>query len=225
MPPQAFAVVRILRTGGGTCRLPARPTRRLIRRLIRRPARCQFCHHPRRRQFLWSLLRRPPSAACGWSRFLAAGRPTTARYTGPRARAPSRTREYLDGRGGSGRRLVQAVRPGDRRNPGRRPVSETTRPMHDRTGPEPDCPAHSVPYPGSAAQDPAHRDVAADGEGSGDDRDPQLRAAKPRARAAAGACARPPARTRAARPSGPMALHRDRGRLALLPAAPVRLGG
>ena len=110
-------------------------------------------------------------------------------------------------------RVVQAVRPGGRGNPGRRPVAETTRSLDDRTSPGADQPAHPDPCPRSEAQDPAHRDVAAGGAGGGDDRRAQLRAAVPRAGPAPGAPARPPSRARAARPPGAMALHRNRGRL------------
>src|SRR6185437_9255107 len=55
--------------------------------------------------------------------------------------------------------MVQAVRPGNRRNPGRRPVAETTRSLDDRTGPGPDQPPDPDPYPGPEAQDPADRDI------------------------------------------------------------------
>src|SRR6185295_1530898 len=56
--------------------------------------------------------------------------------------------------------MVQAVRPGNRRNPGRRPVAETTRSLDDRTGPGPDQPPDPDPYPGPEAQDPADHDIA-----------------------------------------------------------------
>ena len=115
--------------------------------------------------------------------------------------------------GGSRRRMVQAVRPGNRRNPGRRPVAETTRSLDDRTGPGPDQPPDPDPYPGPEAQDPADRDIAPGRARGGDDRRAQFRAAVPRAGAAPGAAARPPARARAACPPGAVALHRDRGRL------------
>src|SRR6185369_12974748 len=109
--------------------------------------------------------------------------------------------------------MVQAVRPGNRRNPGRRPVAETTRSLDDRTGPGPDQPPDPDPYPGPEAQDPADRDIAPGRARGGDDRRAQFRAAVPRAGAAPGAAARPPARARAGGPPGAVALHRDRGRL------------
>src|SRR6476659_9304354 len=112
--------------------------------------------------------------------------------------------------------MVQAVRPGNRRNPGRRPVAETTRSLDDRTGPGPDQPLDPDPYPGPEAQDPADRDIAPGRARGGDDRRAQFRATVPRAGAAPGAAARPPARARAAGPHGAVALHRNRGRLARL---------
>ena len=131
------------------------------------------------------------------------------------ARSFSRLQHRPSGpRGGPRGRVVQAVRPGDRRDPGRRPVAAATRSLDDRTGPGSHHPAHPDAIRGPAAQDPAHRDVAAGGARGGDDRRAQFRAAVPRAGATPGAAARPPARARTARPSGPMALHRDRDRLA-----------
>src|SRR5438045_3019425 len=115
--------------------------------------------------------------------------------------------------------MVQAVRPGNRRNPGRRPVAETTRSLDDRTGPGPDQPPHPDPYPGAEAQDPADRDIAPGRVRDGDDRGAQFRAAVPRAGVAPGAAARPPARARTACPPGAVALHRNRGRLARRPDA------
>ena len=114
---------------------------------------------------------------------------------------------------GPGHRVVQAVRPDNRRNPGRRPVAETARPLDDRTRPDADRPAQPDPDAWSEAQDPAHRDVAAHGARGGDDRRAQLRAAKPRTGAAPGARAAPPTRARASRPPSAMALHRNRDRL------------
>ena len=102
------------------------------------------------------------------------------------------------------------------------PVAAATRSLDDRTGPESHHPAHPDASPGPAAQDPAHRDIAAGGARGGDDRRAQLRAAVPRAGATPGAAARPPVRARTARPSGPVALHRDQGRLADV-RAPVDL--
>src|SRR5690349_3610492 len=110
--------------------------------------------------------------------------------------------------------MVQAVRPGNRRNPGRRPVAETTRSLDDRTGPGPDQPPHPDPYPGPEAKDPADRDIAPGRARGGDDHRAQFRAAVPRAGVAPGATIRPPARARAACPPGAVALHRNRGRLA-----------
>src|SRR6185295_448453 len=112
--------------------------------------------------------------------------------------------------------MVQAVRPGNRRNPGRRPVAETTYSLDDRTGPGPDQPPHPDRYPRPEAQDPADHDITPGSARGGDDRRAQFRAAVPRAGAAPGATARPPARARAARPPGAVALHRNRGRLARL---------
>jgi hypothetical protein len=83
-------------------------------------------------------------------------------------------------RGGPGHRVVQAVRPGNRRNPGRRPVAEAAHSLDDRTRPDTDRPAQPDSDAGSEAQDPTHRDVAAHGARGGDDRRAQLRAAKPR---------------------------------------------
>jgi hypothetical protein len=123
-------------------------------------------------------------------------------------------------RGGPGHCMVQAVRPGNRRNPGRRPVAETARPLDDRTRPGTDRPAQPDPDAWSEARDPAHRDLAARGARGGDDRRAQLRAAKPRTGAASGACAAPPARAGASRSPGAMALHRNRDRLAA--ASPFR---
>ena len=123
-------------------------------------------------------------------------------------------------RGGPSHRVVQAIRPGNRGNPGRRPVAETARSLDDRTRPNTDRPAQPVLDAGSEAQDPTHRDVAAHGARGGDDRRAQLRAAKPRTGAAPGARAAPPARARASRPPSAMALHRNRDwltrRIALL---------
>ena len=212
--------------------LPSRP----LHGRLPPPLRCRPFRRPLPRPF-----RRPPSAGSGSSRFPAPGRPMTARCTGPRARrrarypspvrAPTRTRSHREapsrpvllsqsaraspprGTGGPRGRVVQAVRPGDRGNPGRRPVTETTHSLDDRTSPGADQPAHPDPRPRSEAQDPAHHDVAAGGAGGGDDRRAQLRAAVPRAGPAPGAPARPPSRSRAARPPGAMALHRNRGRL------------
>ena len=123
-------------------------------------------------------------------------------------------------RGGPSHRVVQAIRPGNRRNPGWRPVAETARSLDDRTRPNTDRPAQPVLDARSEAQDPTHRDVAAHGARGGDDRRAQLRAAKPRTGAAPGARAAPPARARASRPPSAMALHRNRDwltrRIALL---------
>jgi hypothetical protein len=123
-------------------------------------------------------------------------------------------------RGGPGHRVVQTVRPGNRRNPGRRPVAETARSLDDRTRPDTDRPAQPDPDAWSEAQDPAHRDLAAHGARGGDDRRAQLRAAKPRTGAAPGARAAPPTRAGASRSPGAMALHRNRDRLAA--ASPFR---
>jgi hypothetical protein len=116
---------------------------------------------------------------------------------------------------GPGHRVVQAVRPGNRGNPGRRPVAETARSPGDRTRPDTDRPAQPDPDAGSEAEDPAHRDVPAHGARGGDDRRTQLRAAKPRTGTATRARAAPPAGARPSRPPGAMALHRNRDRLAL----------
>ena len=101
---------------GGTCRLPALPTRHLPghlpgqpprRRPPGRPVRRPVLRRPVRRRLLRlleRLLRRPPSAGCAWLRYPAAGRLMTARCTAPRARrrarypgrarAPTRTGEH-----------------------------------------------------------------------------------------------------------------------------------
>src|SRR4029079_8454530 len=85
--------------------------------------------------------------------------------------------------------------------------------LDDRTGPGPDQPPDPDPYPGPEAQDPADRDITPGRARGGDDRRAQFRATIPRAGAAPGAAARPPARARAACPPGAVGLHRDRGRL------------
>jgi hypothetical protein len=224
---------------GGTCRLPALPTRHLPDHLAVQPPHPRPPGRPIRRPVRRRLLRlakrllpRPPSAGYAWLRCPATGHLMTARSTAPRARrrarypcrarVPTGSGEYLKVPSLpvllSRRRVVPAVRPGNRRNPGRRPVAEATRTLDDRTGPGPDQPPHPDPDPRPEAQDPADHDIAPGCARGGDDRRAQFRSAVPRAGAAPGAAARPPARARAARPPGAVALHRTRGGLA--PANP-----
>ena len=80
--------------------------------------------------------RRPGSCYRGTRR--SAGRRSAAQVVSGARRRPCRRR------GGPGHRVVQAVRPGNRRNPGRRPVAETARPLGDRTRPDTDRPAQPV---------------------------------------------------------------------------------
>ena len=106
-----------------------------------------------------------------------------------------------------------AVRPGDRGNHGGPAAAETNHRADHRSRPRASPPTGSAAGVGPAARDSAHRDVAAHGPGGGDDRHREHRTPVTRAGHAPGAHRGQAGHAGPAWPSGPLAVHRDRGGL------------